>query len=47
MMDRATSKSVSEHSILSGIEPLSIQRRAVRAIEMRRQAQERRWGLAL
>ena len=47
MMDRATSKSVSEHSILSGIEPLSTQRRAVRAIEMRRQAQGRRCVLSL
>ena len=47
MMDRAMSKSASEHSIFSGTEPLPIQRSAVRTIAMRRQAQERHCVLAL
>lgn len=47
MIERARSKSVSEHSIFSGIEPLPIQRGSAGTIAMRRQAQERRCVLSL
>lgn len=47
IMDSAVSRSVSVHSALSVIFPLSIIRRAVSIMAMRRAAQDSRWELAV